>query len=109
MANNKKGNTRKTATTKKVEKEVKPIEEPIVETPMEEETVKELEVANGDASVLTPIEEIMEANNEEMVSEPIEESAEEDVPQVENNKENKVSRVIDDMFGYSWNGQEMDY
>jgi len=50
-----------------------------------------MEAMNGDASVLTPTEEIEEEAMKETF------------------KENKVSRKADNMFGYSWNGMEIDY
>lgn len=114
MANNKKGNTKKVEAPKKVEVETKAIEEPITETIQEEDVVEELEVVNGDASVLTPSEEvntIEEVKIENQIKEEKIEKDLKDIPVEEESKkiENKVSRVIDRFFGYSWNGQEMDY
>lgn len=50
-----------------------------------------LEVMNGDPTVVTTIDKI----EEEAMAETF--------------KENKKKRLIDNMIGYSWNGQEIDY
>ena len=50
-----------------------------------------LEVMNGDPTVVTTIDKI----EEEAMAETF--------------KENKKKRLINNMFGYSWNGQEIDY
>ena len=50
-----------------------------------------LEVMNGDTTVVTTIDKI----EEEAMAETF--------------KENKKKRLIDNMIGYSWNGQEIDY
>lgn len=57
-----------------------------------------IEVMNGDPSVIVPINETFE----------IQEKAMENT--FRSLKENKQSnRIIDRMFGYSWNGMEMDF
>lgn len=50
-----------------------------------------LEVMNGDPTVVTEVDEI----EEEAMAETF--------------KENKKKRLIDNMIGYSWNGQEIDF
>ena len=114
MANNKKGNTKKVETAKKVEVETKIIEEPITESIQKEDVINELEIVNGDASVLNPIEEVNaveEAKIENQIKEEKIEKVLKDIPVEEESEkiENKGSRIIDRFFGYSWNGQEMDY
>ena len=106
MANYKKGRPKKVEASKKVEENVKAIEEPIVETLKEEEIVKELEVSNGDTSVLIPEVKIVNQVKEEKIEEDLKDIPSEEEPKKE---ENKVSKGINQMFGYSWNGQEMDY
>ena len=63
--------------------------------PTEEQIKKAIEFMNGDPSVIIPSNDIEEAAFKETFK---------------NVKlENKKSRKIDSMFGYSWNGVEIDY
>ena len=109
---NKKENVKKTSTRKvKTNKEEKIKENT---TPINE---KELEIANGDPSVIQPIEESNEvfeavgeaiANTiEEIVEAPVE--AVKEIVEEAKKVENKTTRFVGNIFGYSWNGQEMDY
>lgn len=66
--------------------------------PTAEQVEKTIEVMNGDPSVVVPLNETFE----------IQEKALEDT--FKSLKDNKKSnRIIDRMFGYSWNGMEMDF
>jgi hypothetical protein len=71
--------------------------------PTQEEIEKAIESMNGDPSVIIPSNEIEVRKNET-----IEEAAFKDT--FKNVKiENKKNGRIDRMFGYSWNGTEIDY
>lgn len=71
--------------------------------PTEEQIKKAIEFMNGDPSVIIPSNDIELKEVDE-----IEEAAfKETFKSVK--LENKKSRKIDDMFGYSWNGVEIDY
>lgn len=71
--------------------------------PTQEEIEKAIEFMNGDPSVIIPSNEIEVRKNET-----IEEAAFKDT--FKNVKiENKKNGRIDRMFGYSWNGTEIDY
>ena len=71
--------------------------------PTEEQVDKFVEVMNGDPSVIIPSNDIEIKKVDE-----IEEAAfKETFKSVK--LENKKSRKIDSMFGYSWNGVEIDY
>jgi hypothetical protein len=93
---------------------VEELESPVVEETVQEEP--EVEVMNGDPAVVIPTEEVETfedepADEEPMVDEPVEvepEVQEEEAPAVEE-KITPKKNVIKHMFGYIWNGQEMDY
>ena len=69
----------------------------------EEQIKKAIEFMNGDPSVIIPSNDIELKEVDE-----IEEAAfKETFKSVKS--ENKKSRKIDNMFGYSWNGVEIDY
>ena len=71
--------------------------------PTQEEIEKAIEFINGDPSVIIPSNEIEVRKNET-----IEEAAFKDT--FKNGKiENEKNGRIDRMFGYSWNGTEIDY
>lgn len=112
----KKATTKKKTTKKKVEAEPKVNVEDFevaasVDTEVEV-TEAEVEVMNGDPSVVTPVEEAEPVKEEEtpredsnvevieIKSETIEESVVEEI---------KPKNIFKRMFGYIWNGQEMDY
>ena len=127
-----KKNTAKKAAKKikaenKVNVTVEELESPVVEETVEEEP--EVEVMNGDPAVVIPTEEVETfedepADEEPMVddgpfmedpvtgdltpAEPLREKQEEEAPAVEE-KITPKKNVIKRMFGYIWNGQEMDY
>lgn len=127
----KKNTTKKTAKKIKVENKAKVTVEEL-ESPVVEETVQEepeVEVMNGDPAVVIPTEEVETfedepADEEPMVddgsfmedpttedlvpAEPLREKQEEEAPAVEE-KITPKKNVIKRMFGYIWNGQEMDY
>jgi hypothetical protein len=82
-------------------KEMKPDDEVFV-TKNKPIVVEETEVMNGDPAVLTPVEN---------TDAPVEEAVQEEV-EIEQtaHKENKPKKgIINRIFGYIWNGQEMDY
>ena len=127
----KKNTTKKSANKTKVDNKAKVTVEEL-ESPVIEETVEaepEVEVMNGDPAVVIPAEEVETfedepADEEPMVddgpfmkdpttgdlvpAEPLREKQEEEAPAVEEKIIPKKS-VIKHMFGYIWNGQEMDY
>lgn len=134
----KKNTTKKSAKKVKVENKAKVTVEEL-ESPVVEETVQEeeVEVMNGDPAVVIPTEEVETfedepaetfedepADEEPMVddgpfmedpttgdlvpAEPLREKQEEEAPAVEE-KITPKKNVIKRMFGYIWNGQEMDY
>lgn len=85
------------------------VEDPIMEDGTVAEPLREkqededppLEVENGDPAVLVPVEE-------EKKEEPtIEEAAMKATFKDTNN--NKSGRLLDQSFGYSWNGMEIDF
>jgi hypothetical protein len=102
--------TKKTAPNKKATvKKEKPIinvqSEPETVTPTVEEFEEALEALdnmNGDPAVLTPVEN---------TDAPVEEAVQEEVEMEQTtHKENKPKKgIINRIFGYIWNGQEMDY
>jgi hypothetical protein len=126
----KKETTKKKATTKKATKkleeqapiEVQEFEEAAaleVVEPQEEAAPAEVEVMNGDPAVVTPVEEPAapmavdepESEDEELpdAAEPVEvEPVKEEAPAPQEKIKPKNS-VFRRMFGYIWNGQEMDY
>lgn len=127
-----KKNTAKKAAKKikaenKVNVTVEELESPVVEETVEEEP--EVEVMNGDPAVVIPAEEVETfedepADEEPMVddgpfmedpvtgdltpAEPLREKQEEETPAPQE-KITPKKNVIKHMFGYIWNGQEMDY
>lgn len=122
MAKNKtvKKVTKKSTAKVKEEIKVEELESPVVEETVQEE---EVEVINGDPSVVIPTEEaeVFEdepADEEPMVddqvteegvpAEPLRNKQEEEAPTL---KEEIIPKknVIKHLFGYIWNGQEMDY
>ena len=119
----------------KVNVTVEELESPVVEETVEEEP--EVEVMNGDPAVVIPAEEVETfedepaetfedepADEEPMVddgpftedpvtgdltpAEPLREKQEEEAPAPQE-KITPKKNVIKRMFGYIWNGQEMDY
>ena len=129
----KKGTTKKI--TKKVESKTKvntkpeitqeELEEPVVTNldrttepaePLRAKQESEVEVMNGDPSVVAPVEEAAPVEEEPVTDdltpgEPLEEidnkaQEEKKEPQVETKPKKNVFKRI---FGYIWNGQEMDY
>ena len=97
--------TTKAKTNKKPEITQEELEQPVNET-----VEPEVEIMNGDPSVVTPVEE--EPVTDDLTpGEPLEEidnkeQEEKKEPQVETKpKKNVIKRL----FGYIWNGQEMDY
>ena len=66
--------------------------------PTAEQVEKTIEVMNGDPSVVVPLNETFEIQ---------EKALEETFKSLKDNK--KSNRIIDRMFGYSWNGMEMDF
>ena len=130
----KKETTKKKATTKKATKKLEeqaPIEvqefeeaaalEVVEETKVEPEDMgpAEVEVINGDPAVVIPVEEPAapmavdepESEDEELpdAAEPVEvEPVKEETPAPQEKIKPKNS-VFRRMFGYIWNGQEMDY
>ena len=87
--------------------------------PQEEAAPAEVEVMNGDPAVVTPVEEPAapmgvdepESEDEELpdAAEPVEvEPVKEETPAPQEKIKPKNS-VFRRMFGYIWNGQEMDY
>ena len=68
---------------------------------------EEVEVMNGDPAVVTPVEE-PEPLVEESVTEEVIPTEEVDEPAPKEQIKPKKS-VFKRMFGYIWNGQEMDY
>ena len=95
---------KKKATVKKDESIISVQSEPDTVTPTVEEFEEALEALdnmNGDPAVLTPVEDT-DAPAEEAVQE-----EEEPAPAQVENKPKKG--IINRMFGYLWNGQEMDY
>ena len=127
----KKNTTKKSAKKVKVENKAKVTVEEL-ESPVVEETVQEepeVEVMNGDPAVVIPTEEVETfedepADEEPMVddgpfmedpttgdlvsAEPLREKQEEEAPAPQE-KITPKKNVIKRMFGYIWNGQEMDY
>lgn len=122
-----KKNTAKKAAKKikaenKVNVTVEELESPVVEETVEAEP--EVEVMNGDPAVVIPTEDVETfedepaetfedepADEEPMVDEPAEaepEAQEEEAPEPQE-KITPKKNVIKRMFGYIWNGQEMDY
>ena len=85
------------------EEAAKAAAEEIIKQPEENEPIEEVEVMNGDPSVVIPSNEI--EINKDLTLE-IEKKAFRDTFK-ELNNENKPK--IDRSFGYSWNGMEMDY
>ena len=116
----KKETTKKKTTKKDVKKleEQAPIEvqefeeaaalEVVEETKVEPENIApaEVEVMNGDPAVVTPVEEAEPLVEEQEKIE--EESVEEETPEPQEEIKPKKN-VFKRMFGYIWNGQEMDY
>ena len=78
-----------TEVAEKKEPEYKQTAEQIEET---------IEVMNGDPSVIVPLNETFEIQ---------EKALEETFKSLKDNK--KSNKIIDRMFGYSWNGMEMDF
>lgn len=81
--------------------------------PQEEAAPAEVEVMNGDPAVVTPVEEPaapMAVDEPELEDEELPEAAEpeEEAPAPKEQIKPKKS-VFKRMFGYIWNGQEMDY
>jgi hypothetical protein len=131
----KKDETKKVASKKRNTKAKKTTEKTLVnnaETKEEKEVINEpLEVINGDPSVLEPLDdtkeefkvndatepqmESMEEAVEDAVGESIKEAIEapvtitEKVTKEMGKVKNKIVRNIGMMFGYSWNGQEVEY
>ena len=101
----------------KQEKAVKK-EKPIISAPSKpevkptveefEESLEALEIMNGDPAVIVPVEDT-DAPVEEAVKEE-EPVKKEEAPQQPAQDENKPKKgIISRIFGYLWNGQEMDY
>ena len=85
-----KNNSKKKAAKKPTDKKIiKEVAEQIEET---------IEVMNGDPSVVVPLNDTFEIQ---------EKALEETFKSLKDNK--KSNRIIDRMFGYSWNGMEMDF
>ena len=104
-----KKNTAKKAAKKikaenKVNVTVEELESPVVEETVEAEP--EVEVMNGDPAVVIPTEEVETFEDEPADEEP--EAQEEEAPAPQE-KITPKKNVIKRMFGYIWNGQEMDY
>jgi hypothetical protein len=104
-----KKNTAKKAAKKikaenKVNVTVEELESPVVEETVEAEP--EVEVMNGDPAVVIPTEEVETFEGEPADEEP--EAQEEEAPAPQE-KITPKKNVIKRMFGYIWNGQEMDY
>lgn len=66
--------------------------------PTAEQIEETIEVMNGDPSVVVPLNETFEIQ---------EKALEETFKSLKDNK--KSNKIIDRMFGYSWNGMEMDF
>ena len=104
-----KKNTAKKAAKKikaenKVNVTVEELESPVVEETVEAEP--EVEMMNGDPAVVIPTEEVETFEDEPAEAEP--EAQEEEAPAPQE-KITPKKNVIKRMFGYIWNGQEMDY
>ena len=95
-------NTKKTTQKKEIKA--------TVETPMSIKEVTQPVEVKIEEEVLTPTTEEKEELVEEIKTETPKDAVEEINKQAlqETFKENKT-RIIDRVFGYSWNGQEMDY
>lgn len=101
-------NTKKTAQKKETKETVEtPMSIKEVTQPVEVNFEDEIKITE---EVLTPITEEKEELVEEIKTEAPKDAVEEINKQAlqETFKENKT-RIIDRVFGYSWNGQEMDY
>lgn len=70
----------------------------VVEKKEPEQVEETIEVMNGDPSVVVPLNETFEIQ---------EKALEETFKSLKDNK--KSNKIIDRMFGYSWNGMEMDF
>lgn len=114
--------------TAKVKEEIKveelesPVTEETVQAEPEDNATEEVEVINGDPSVVIPTEEVEvfedePADEKPMVDDPVTEEGipaeplrgkQEEAPAL---KEEIIPKknVIKHLFGYIWNGQEMDY
>lgn len=116
--------SRKNKTTKKTsKKEIKKVEEVIVETSKEEmntvleavETVNKNEVNSSEDLIQndenTEVQELEAPNDEQSVVLPKDEILEIQEEAFNNTfKENKNNKkLIDNIIGYSWNGQEIEY
>jgi hypothetical protein len=106
--------TKKIAPRKKAVKKEKPIisapSKPEVKPTVEEfeESLEALEIMNGDPAVIVHVEDT-DAPVEEAVKEE-EPVKKEEAPQQPAQDENKPKKgIISRIFGYLWNGQEMDY
>jgi len=112
----KKSTTKKPTTKKTISKER--------ETEIQKEAPKEIsedtdtidtQVMNGDPSVIVPVEEdatniVLDAIGEtieKVVVAPVELAKE--IANETKKIENKIARKINNEFGYSWNGQEIDF
>ena len=103
-ADTKKKAATKKATTKKAtpKKKIKIVEEePVVEEVKEK--IDNLEVKNGDPSVIAPVEEIVPE------FEVVEEKVEKVVEEKKEKTEKKITKRNDQTFGYFWNGQMIDF
>jgi hypothetical protein len=78
--------------------EVLSMDTEVVEKKEPEQVEETIEVMNGDPSVVVPLNETFEIQ---------EKALEETFKSLKDNK--KSNRIIDRMFGYSWNGMEMDF
>ena len=115
----KKTTTKKSTTKKTTKKVTKVVEEaPIEVQDFEVAVTEEVEVMNGDPTVIVSVEEPeptpepieeptteepMILNEEESSVAPIEE------PVVEGVETKEIKKKFKSVFGYLWNGQEMDY
>jgi hypothetical protein len=78
--------------------EVLSMDTEVVEKKEPEQVEETIEVMNGDPNVVVPLNETFEIQ---------EKALEETFKSLKDNK--KSNRIIDRMFGYSWNGMEMDF
>lgn len=102
--------TTKKSTKKKVVEEapieVQQFEEAALVEVTEEAEPENVEVMNGDPTVVVPTEEAETPVEEEAPEEEEAAPVEEETPQEEIKPKTNVFKR---MFGYIWNGQEMDY
>lgn len=112
----KKSTTKKTTTKKAISKERElEIQKEVFKEISEDADTIDAQVMNGDPSVIVPIEEdatnvVLDAIGETI--EKVVEAPVELVKEIVNETEkieNKITRKINKEFGYSWNGQEIDF